>query len=185
MKSADKTLANRYARAYMGLDGRGFDHALESAAKAKITALKKVFFAVGPYMKMLAHPVINGAVKEEIIEKIMGSSAAYGSARGFLEFLVKENRFFLFEATVQEASRLFDAWCDVMKAEVYSRYALTEAEIKRLERFLVKSSGKKVHLVQAAPGCVLGGFEIRMGDRLIGDSLKGRLARLKKELFAV
>ena len=185
MKSADKTLAKRYARAYMGLDGRAFDHALEGAAKARIAALKKVFAVVEPYRKVLAHPVINGAVKEEIIEKIMGPSAAYGPARAFLEFLVKENRFFLFEEIVQEASRLFDVWCAIMKAEVHSRYDLSEEELKRLEKMLVRSSGKKVHLVQSPAGRVLGGFEIKMGDLLIDATLKGRLERLKKELFAV
>ncbi|HAF94554.1 MAG: ATP synthase F1 subunit delta [Elusimicrobia bacterium GWC2_51_8] len=185
MKAADKTLAKRYARAYMGLDGLGFDHALESDAKARISALKKVFSAVEPYRKVLVHPVINGAVKEEILEKIMGASAAYGPARAFLEFLVKENRFFLFEEIVQEALRLFEAWRAVMKAEVYSRYGLNEAELKRLEKLLGKVSGKKMHLAQVITERVIGGFEIKMGGLLIDASVKGRFERLKKELFAI
>ncbi|HAH31863.1 MAG TPA: ATP synthase F1 subunit delta [Elusimicrobia bacterium] len=185
MKSVDKMLAKRYARAYMALDGLDFNHELEEAAKAKLSALKKVFSAVEPYRKVLEHPVINGAVKEEILEKIMGPSAAYGPARAFLEFLVKENRFFLFEEIVQEALRLFEAWCAIMKAEVCSRYSLSEAELKRLEKLLVKASGKRVSLSQAESGRVLGGFEIKIGDLLIDATLKGRLERLKKELFAV
>lgn len=185
MKAADKTLAKRYARAYMGLDGRGFGHTLEERAKAKISALKKVFSAAGPYRKILAHPVVNSAVKKEILEKIIGHGARLSPAGVFLDFLVKENRFFLFEEIVQEALGLFEAWCGTKKAEVYTRYDLGEAEIKRLEKLLVKASGKKVRLAQVVTERVIGGFEIKMGDLLIDATIKGRLERLKKELFAV
>ena len=61
MKAADKTLAKRYARAYMGLDGLDFDHALEGTAKARISALNRVYSAAVPYKKALLHPVVNGA----------------------------------------------------------------------------------------------------------------------------
>jgi F-type H+-transporting ATPase subunit delta len=184
MKAADKMLAKRYARAYMGLDGRVFDQALEAAAKARITELENVFAAVAPYRKFLVHPVINGAVKEEILAGILGRAETYGPARVFLEFLVKENRFFLFEEIVRETSRLFEAWCSIMKAEVCSRYELGPEEMKRLEKLLVKASGKKVNLTQSAGARVLGGFEIKMGDLLIDATLKGRFERLKKELSA-
>jgi len=183
MKAADKTLAKRYARAYMGLDGGTFEHAKEESFRGKAQALQKALSAVEPYRKVLLHPVVNGAVKEEILEKVIGGAAAYGPARGFLEFLVRENRFFLVEEIVREAVKLFEEWCGTKKAEIYVRYDLGEAEVKRIERILVKAFGGKIRLTQVLTERVIGGFEIKMGDLLIDATAKGRLERLRKEIF--
>ncbi len=185
MKPDHRILAKRYARAYLGLDGLKFSHEHELALKTKVSALKKVFSSVAPHRRILVHPAVSGKVKREVLEKIMGPAASHGPAGIFLEFLVKENRFFLFEEIVEAVLRLFEEWCGIKKAEVYSRYDLGSAELARIEKVLGKASGSRVHLSQVVAERVLGGFEIKMGDLLIDATLKGRLERLKRELSAV
>ena len=184
MKPADRIIAKRYTRAYMGLDGLAFNHALEGAAREKIAALKKIFLSVEPHKKNLVHPAVSGAVKKEILEKIAGPAAAHGAAGGFLGFLVAENRFSLFEEIMASAIKLFEDWSGIKKAEISVRYPLEDAELARLEKALAKAGGRKVRLSQTVDERVLSGFEIKMGDLVIDATLEGRFERLKKELCA-
>jgi F-type H+-transporting ATPase subunit delta len=184
MDAAAKTLAKRYARAYMGLDGKAFSSELEGVARAKLAGLRHIFEASRPFLKTLTHPAINGSVKLEVLARILGPENK-GTAAVFVGLLVREDRFNLLEDILDRSPRLYDSFCGVLRAEVYSRYNLSEGELKRVGKMLADMTGKKIHLCQFITERVIGGFEIKVGDLLIDATLKGRLERLKKELFAV
>ena len=145
MDAAAKTLAKRYARAYMGLDGKAFSSELEGIARAKLAGLRHIFEASRPFRKTLTHPAINGSVKLEVLAKILGPENK-GPAAAFAGLLLRENRFNLLEEILENSPRLYDSFCGVLRAEIYSRYNLSEGELKRVGKMLADMTGKKIHL---------------------------------------
>ena len=141
MDSSARILAKRYARAYMGLDGKAHTPALEAAAHGKLEGLRKVFEAARPHLKVLTHPALNSEMKLLVLGKVLGP-ANTGPAAAFADLLVRQNRFGLLEDIMQGCLHLNDIFCGVVRAEVYSRYPLSEGEVKRITALLAASSGR-------------------------------------------
>jgi len=176
-----KTLAKRYAKAFMALDRAVHGTATAAAAQAKLDGLRLVFQATRPHLKVLTHPVVNSGVKLEVLNKILGGVKA-GPAADFAGLLVKQGRFGLFEEIMRECLSLFDNFSGVIRAEVYSPYMLSEGEMKRIKALLSWPDKKKIVLRNIIAERVLGGFEIKMGDTLIDASVRGRLDALRAGL---
>ncbi|MEI7527950.1 MAG: ATP synthase F1 subunit delta [Elusimicrobiota bacterium] len=182
MDSASKIIAKRYARAYMDLDRRVHGPALEAAAQEKLEGLRKVFVAAGPHRKVLTHPAVNSEVKLEVLSKILGAGFT-GPAAAFTAMLVRQNRFGLFELIMQDCLRLSHDFSGMVLAEVYSRFPLSDGEVKRIEKMLVCMTGKKISLRQVLSERVIGGFEIKVGDALIDATVRGRLEAMRAGLL--
>lgn len=182
MDSGAKILAKRYARAYMGLDGKAYGAAAETAAKGKLEGLRRVFEEARPHMKALTHPAVNAAVRLAVLERILGKAHA-GPAAALAALLVRQNRFGLLEDIMEDCLHINDAFCGVVRAEVCSRYPLSEGEVRRIEKMLGGVTGKKINLRQVIAERVLGGFEIKVGDTLIDATVRGRLDAMRSGLL--
>jgi len=182
MDSGAKILAKRYARAYMGLDGNVYGAALEKASLEKLDGLRLVYQAARPHLKVLTHPAVNSEVKLDVLAKILGARNT-GPAAAFAALLVRQNRFALVEEIMQDCLRLHYDFCGVVRADVYSRYQLSEGEVKRIDKMLACITGKTINLRQIISERVIGGFEIKVGDTLIDATVKGRLEELRAGLL--
>lgn len=174
MDSSSKILAKRYARAFMGLDGKPYSKALDAATHEKLAGLRHLFEAARPHMRALTHPAVNGAVKQEALERVLAGTQA-GPAAAFAALLVRRGRFNLLEDIMRECLALHDRFTGVTRAEVYSRFPLSEGELRRITELLAGPERRKIELRNVIAERVLGGFEIRIGDFLIDATVLGRL----------
>ncbi|MDA8129968.1 MAG: ATP synthase F1 subunit delta [Elusimicrobia bacterium] len=177
-----RILAKRYARAYMALDGKPFGAALEAQAKGKLDGLAKVLETARPHMRALTHPCVNSAVRLEVLAKVLGPANS-GPAAAFAALLVQQGRFGLLEEIMKDCGRIYDAFRGVVRAEVYSRFPLSEGEVKRIDAILAASTGAKIGLRQELEERVIGGFEIKIGDTLIDATARGKLRALRAGLL--
>jgi F-type H+-transporting ATPase subunit delta len=67
-------------------------------------------------------------------------------------------------------------------ATVYTAKALTEQELSGVEAQFGGITGKKIIAEQIVEPALLGGIQVRIGDRLYDGSLSGKLDRLQKTL---
>ena len=181
MDAHSEILAKRYAKSYMGLDGKAFGAAADTAARTKLDGLRKVFQVSRPHLKTLTHPALNSAIKLEVLAKILGPHGKTHAAE-FARFLICQGRFALFERVMVACLRLHDAFGGVVRAEVYSRFLLSDGEMKRIKALLSDGAGRKVALRNIVAERVLGGFEIKIGDTVIDATVRGRLEALKAAL---
>jgi len=184
MKSADKILSKRYARAYMDLDGRVSDKHGEAAAGAGIAELEKVRNAASQFRRLFLHPLVGCDDKNEILCRLLSKELMVSRAAGFLRLLIRENRFYLLEAVLEDCMKLYNEYAGLVRAEVVSRHPLGGEELKHIGAVLSASTGRKAHVTQILSERVLGGVEIRLGDLLIDATVKGRLERLKNSIIA-
>lgn len=184
MKSADITLAKRYARAYMALQGEAFASAAgEAAARNRMGELQKVRDELGPYRGMLTRPLVGYENKKDILAKVLPAAQDASPAANFVRLLLKENRFYLLDAALEECGNIYNAHAGLVRAEVLSRHPLSREEHDLLEKKLHAATGKKPLIRASLSESAIGGLRIQISDLLIDATVRGRLEKLKKSIL--
>ena len=96
--------------------------------------------------------------------------------------LVSRRRLSLISGIRQEYMRLVDAYHGRERVQVMSAVPLDTDEQERVTRLLREMVGREVVLESRVDPETLGGLVIRVGDKLIDGSVRGRLEDLKESL---
>ena len=103
-------------------------------------------------------------------------------AQNLIGLLVSRDAVALIPQIVEEYQRLMDAHLGRERAEVVTAHPLDYQQMERLGRWLGQLLGKEVILTSREDPDVLGGLVVRVGDRLVDGSTKGRLEAMRKDL---
>jgi F-type H+-transporting ATPase subunit delta len=179
MNLQEAVLAGRYAKAL-------FLAASEKKAAGDVQkdlkTLAQAFRMDAGLASALAHPRLSPAEKRDRVAKALGR-APHALVERFIGLLLVKKR----AALLPLVASLFDARVDeaggVVRAQVRSAAALTDAQAKSLAAGLEKALGAKVAFETSLDPSLLGGVVVRAGDRLWDMSLKGRLRRLGEKLL--
>lgn len=131
---------------------------------------------------MLGSPVIKNEKKIGMLSEIFSGRVGQDSL-DFILFIAKKNREDLLFNIVERFLELIDDYHGVVPAEVKSPVELSDKQKDRLRAKLEEYTGKKVRLSFALDDTLLGGFIVRMKDKVIDASLKHQLEKLKDELL--
>jgi len=178
--SRQVVVANRYAKAL-------FDLAAAGGVVTKVEQdLKTVVDALNSneeLVKFLALPTVSAEKKIDVLKASFGtdvSELVYNTLR----LMVTRNR----QAVIVN---LFDSYVKIAgeatgqaHAIVYTAKALTDAELAEVATQFEQVTGKKIVAEQRVKAELLGGIQVRIGDRLYDGSLAGKLARLQKSLYS-
>ena len=96
--------------------------------------------------------------------------------------LLRRGRIELLPRVAQEFARLDDLRNRVIHAHATSAAPLGPDELRALTARLEQLSGGRVELATDVDPSILGGVVVRLGDRLIDGSVRGRLERLRSKL---
>jgi len=169
-------ISRRYAVALFELIGEGVDirpALLEAAAFVSDTEAKAI----------LESPAYPQAMKSAMLNKAVSGSGAKEVSR-LVELLCERNKSVL----LPEISALVDEMVaesqSSVDAEVTSAVKLTAAVQKSLAGSLTSAVGKTVNIIANKDASILGGVVIRIGDRKIDCSVKGRLEGLKRAIVS-
>lgn len=137
------------------------------------------------FVKFLNHPKISKEDKIKTVEEIF-KGRFHDTTVGFLVIIVEKGRynellsiFKYFIHTVREYKKIGTAY-------VTSATELTEDQKEKIEnRLLDTTDYKSIDMNYTVDPGLLGGFVIRIGDRVVDSSLKLKLDLLKKELLKI
>ncbi|HYM82819.1 MAG TPA: F0F1 ATP synthase subunit delta [Candidatus Dormibacteraeota bacterium] len=90
----------------------------------------------------------------------------------------------LLPAIADEYDRLLDAQRGILRATVTSATELSGSETTGVREKLEAMTGSRVELARQVDPTLIGGLTIRVGDRLVDASVRGRLERLRDQLMA-
>jgi F-type H+-transporting ATPase subunit delta len=96
--------------------------------------------------------------------------------------MLKRRRIEQLPRVAAEFRRLDNQRKGITQAKATSAAELTPAELKALTSKLEQFTGGRVELDVAVDPSLLGGLVVRVGDRLIDGSVRGRLERLRNQL---
>jgi len=174
-----RTTARRYAEAAFEIAQRD-DSMAEwlaafDAAEARLGAPEVT--------RVLASPAVPAANREALLARLLDGSVT-GAPHNLLALLVRRGRFELLPSVNAEFRRLYRRRAGIVEAVVTSAVPLDAAEVAALEQRLAATAGAQVELSQRVDASLIGGLQVRLGDRLIDGSVRGRLERLRTRLSA-
>ncbi len=176
----NRSTARRYAEAAFEIAER--DASLDAWLAAFAIAEQRL--ASPEAVRLLSNPAIPAAARMEVLERLLGEDVS-GSPRSLLALLVRRGRFHLLPAVSREFTRLHHRREGIVEVTVTSAIALEASDVEALRGRLTAMTGKRVELHQEVDAELLGGLSIRIGDRLIDGSVRGRLERLRTDLSTI
>lgn len=172
-------LARRYATALLELADE--KKAIE-LVEADLVSLQEVIENEPSFAAMAKHPrlSINNVLK--VIDQMIEKGAFNELTSNFIRLIVKARRLSLLGLVIH----VFQAELATRRGE-HSAYvtvakALSGEQETELAKQLGSIVGGSVKLLVEEDSSIMGGLVIKMGSRLIDASIKGKLARLERQL---
>ena len=132
--------------------------------------------------RVLANPSVPLDQRVAVAEQVFASLS--GPVRNLVLLLVRRNRIEQLPRVAAEFRRLDDRRNGLTHATATSAAPLGADETKAITARLEELTGGRIALETAVDPSLLGGVVVRVGDRLIDGSVRGRLERLRGQLAA-
>jgi F-type H+-transporting ATPase subunit delta len=169
-----RSTARRYAEAAFELALR--DDTVETWLEALAFAEERL--AAPEAARLLASPAVPVAARLDLLDKLIGD-AVTGSPRNLIALLIRRGRFDELGAVVREFRRLDARRKGVVEAIVSAALPLDDADRAAMDERMAAMTGQDIRMEEQVDPALLGGVQVRLGDRLIDGSIRGRLERLR------
>lgn len=173
------TAARRYAEAVFDLAARDGAHDAwrdDLQLAARLVADERV-------ARIVDNPARPIAERREVLDRLLGGRVAVPVAN-LARLLTERGRIELLEPIAVEYRRLLNRQRGVVEAVVTSAAPLTADETAAVRARVESMSGATVELRSVVDASLIGGLTVRVGDRLLDASVRGRLERLRDQLVA-
>jgi F-type H+-transporting ATPase subunit delta len=138
--------------------------------------------ADGQLMDVLANPALPLDERLAAADRVFADLSQ--QVRNIIFLLVRRRRIEQLPRVAAEFIRLDERRQGITHATATSALPLTDLEVKALTARLEQMTGGRVALETDVDEDLLGGLIVRVGDRLIDGSVRGRLERLRQQLVA-
>lgn len=164
-----------------------FDLAMEQqkadAYLEEVQGIAKILEENPEFDKLMKHPKISKAEKQEIVDNVFGGSVSK-EMTGFLKLVVSKERycdinniFSFFESRMKEERKIGVAYVTT----AIPLDAAKQAQVE--ERLLQTTAYKKMEMHYNVDEAIIGGMIIRIKDRVVDSSVRTKLLEMKKELL--
>ena len=126
---------------------------------------------------MLKSPVIKSKAKKAVLTEIFGKKVN-GITIGVLNLLVENKRLPILDLVAKEYVVIYDFLKGVGVAQITSAVPLTKELETQILKKIKESIGKEISLNNIIDPSIIGGFVIRIGDKLYDSSVSSRLKDL-------
>ena len=149
----------------------------------EITGIKEIFMNHPDYLKFLTHPRISAEDKVKSIKEVFDQKVDL-QILGFLEIIISKSR-------TDSLMEILDYFLDRIKAfkgigvcYVTTPTPLSENKKEAIcKKLLDTTSFKEMEMHYEIDPKLLGGMQIRIGDRVVDSSIQTKLNQLQKDLM--
>ena len=173
-------LARKYARAIFELACE--DNALKEYG-ADLAKVQKLYTECPELKAYLCNPNIRPEDKKSLLKEVF-EGRVREMVLNFLLLLIDKRRMMVFDAISAIFGQLSNEKLGIAVADVTTVDPLSPAQMRELTKKLEALTGKQVTLREHRDPSLIGGVVVRIGDRRIDGSIKGRLAAMTAELMA-
>jgi len=129
------------------------------------------------FRRLIDSPVIPGNTKEAAFSDIFQSTID-SVTFNFVQLLIRNGRERLLPEVIDFYGEILDAHQGIIRGEVQSVVPLSEVQLNDLKSKLNEMTGKNVILTQTRDKRLLGGFVVKINDRVIDASLRNQLNKM-------
>ncbi len=175
--SVSSGLSGRYAKAL-------YELAKEKKILSKIVddfmKLKELTEVSDSLSNLIVSPAISKSDKQNSILKILNQAQAQKLTTKFFGTLAKNGRLILFNEVIDNFLSQVSRINGEVKAEVISSFALDQVQQKKVVSAISEATGvKKIILSTSVDESLIGGLIVKIGSKMIDNSLKTKLNRLE------
>lgn len=173
-----------------GLEGRYalalFELALEKKAldpvAKDVAAIARLIEKSPDFAHLIRNPLLDEATQAKAVEAIAKKAKFHVLTRHFLGVLAENRRLSALSRITRSFSRIVAEHKGEITAEVTSAEQLSKAQQKALKAKLEKSLGQDISFQTRVDKSLLGGLVVKVGSKLIDDSLKTKLSSLRLKM---
>jgi F-type H+-transporting ATPase subunit delta len=173
---ATSAIAERYATALFELAEQ--DSALDDIA-ADLKTLKGLITGSDDLRRLLRSPVISREDQEKAVTAVAARTGLGRLVTNFLGLVARNRRLFALEDMIAAYLASLAARRGEVTAEVTSAMPLAPAQLEAIGDVLRKAVGRKVSISPTVDPAILGGLIVRVGSRMVDNSLGTKLQQLK------
>ena len=174
----DDVAAKRYAMALWNLAVKA---KAEDAVKEDLELIQGIYASSG-FGKFLASPEYSLASKTKVIDEI-GQKCASKYLALFLHLLLKKTRTELLPEIITVFRGLYKKSKGITSCEITLANSPTQSLIKNIEQRLKQIMGGTIEMTVHEKPSIIGGVEIRVGNRMIDASFRRNLSEIEKILL--
>jgi len=182
MSSDNRLIAARYVSALFELASEGKQH---DAIKADMLALKSVLDDDGAFESFLTNPVLSREQSQKTIDKVLSAIRASDLTKKLFALLTRNRRLALTSLVIDAYLERLAKDRGELTAYVTTAKAMGKEEMQTLSGTIAKSTGKKVTIKAKEDPALIGGLQVRIGSKMLDNSVAGKLQRLKQSLTKV
>jgi F-type H+-transporting ATPase subunit delta len=175
--TAANVIANRYATALIETAEQA--KTLDSVEK-DIGALASMLGGSDDLKNLISSPVFSREEQQAALTALAKASGFDRLTQNFLGVLSQNRRLYALNAIIKAFQGELSRRRGEVKASVRTAFPLTPEQERALQDSLKKSLGFNVHLDLSVDRDLLGGMVVTVGSRMIDDSVKSKLERLKQ-----
>ena len=177
--STDQTVsgvAGRYASALFDLAS---DEKSTEAIGQQLQAFAGAIDASDDLKRLVRSPVFSSGDQAAAIAAVATALGIKGSALNFLKLVAHNRRLAALPGMINAYASLLSQSKGELAGEVTSAEELSAAQLKDLKAALKSSLGREVALSTKVDSSILGGLIVKVGSRMMDNSLKTKLQNLK------
>lgn len=173
-----KSISNRYAKAL-------FEVAKENRMTDRVKEDIVLFLNLdreNNLNKIFTNPRITYFEKEKLLDNVLSGKISK-IAQNFLKILLRKKRMHLLPDIYNDYFLLVEEEKGEKVAEVKSKVPLSEEEERKLIVKLEEKFKKKIRLEKEIDEKILGGLIVKIEDKIIDGSVRGKLKKFKEQLI--
>jgi len=177
--TAASSVARRYAHALFQV---ALDAGTVDTVAAELESLETLREEDPSFLEFLVSPEVLADRKNEFIDTVFGPRVSELTLR-FLHLLVEKKRIASLPDACREFARLGEEHRGLVRAQVRTAVALGPEQEARLKKDLDRITGKEVLIEKTIDPSLLGGIVVNLGNRVIDQSLRRGLKRMRERLL--
>ncbi len=179
MSSDANIIATRYVSALFELATEKKQH---DNIKKDFLLLKAALSGSDKLQKFLVNPLVTKSVANKAILAILASVKSSELTQGFFTLLTNKRRLGLSALIIDKYLAKLAESRGELTVKVTSAQALSNDQAKLLSASIAKSTSKKIELDLHEDSTLIGGLQIRIGSKMLDNSISGKLSRLRLAL---
>ncbi len=175
-----RSVARRYVQAALE---RAASQGLQEQLEEELKVLQMASGAAPELVLLLKHPTISAERKLSAVGAVLGAEPC-GPVAELVGLLIENSRVDVLSVAGDLAEELADEVAGRTRAAVVTPLALAPEQAQRLQAALAGWLGSPVRLDARVDPDLIGGIVVKLGDRVLDASLRGRLERIGESLTA-
>ncbi|WP_456455299.1 ATP synthase F1 subunit delta [Thermovibrio sp.] len=169
-------VARRYAKALAEVLP---DEKLEKVLK-EIEELLKIFDEKA--LRYFKSPVVSTEKKRALLEEVLKNFEVSEELKKVLLLMVERNRLGLLKEFKEEFESFVNQRLGIVKAEITSATELDQEVLGKIKAKIEELFGKKAEITVKVDPSIIGGFVVKVADKVLDASIKTQLDNLRKTL---